>query len=128
VIADDCDEVLQEIQSLLDPEFEVVCAVKDGQSLLPAVREWRPDAVVTDLSMPGRSGLDAGRQVVAEGLCESVILLTGFHEPLLVESAIRTGIRGYVLKVDAGDELITAVRFVMEGAVYISKGALTRPG
>jgi DNA-binding NarL/FixJ family response regulator len=68
------------------------------------------------------NGMDAGRQILQEGLCKAVILLTTFNEPQLVASAMQAGIRGYVLKIEACEELIPSVRTVLSGGLYLSRG------
>jgi DNA-binding NarL/FixJ family response regulator len=96
--------------------------VKEGLALVQAAFELRPDAVISDIKMPRLNGIDAGRQILQKGLCQAVIALTTYNEPLLVESAMQAGIRGYVLKVQAGEELIPAVRTVLGGGIYLSRG------
>ena len=122
VIADDRPDVLGEIRCLLAPEFDVAGSAPDGSALIRAVGELRPDAVISDIRMPGMNGIDAGRQILDEGLCKAVIVLTMHNEPQFVDSAMQAGIRGYVLKVEASEELIPAVRAVVDGGAYLSRG------
>jgi DNA-binding NarL/FixJ family response regulator len=124
VLADDHEELLEEIRHLLAPEFEVVGSVSSGGAMLEEVRNLQPDAVVSDIGMPGVNGIDAGRQLLQSGLCASIIMLTMYNEPQLVQSALRAGILGYVLKVDAGEELSAALRAVIAGDQYLSRGVL----
>jgi DNA-binding NarL/FixJ family response regulator len=122
VLADDHLDLLEEIRYLLAPEFDVVSSVKEGSALIQAAFELRPDAIISDIHMPRLNGIDAGRRILQEGLCKAVILLTTYHEPQLVASAMQAGIRGYVLKVEASEELIPAVRAVVSGGAYLSRG------
>ncbi len=124
VLADDHTDVLEEIQHLLAPQFDVLRTVRDGPALVEAVAELRPDAVVSDFQMPGLNGIEAGAQILQQGLCKAVILLTMYNEPLLVNQALAAGIRGFVLKVDAGDELVPALHEVMGGGRYLSQGVV----
>ena len=103
VLADDHPDVLDEVRHLLEFEFDVVFAVGDGNALFHAVAESRPDAVISDAQMPGLGGLEAGEQIIRQGLCSAVIVLTMYSDRHLVGKALRAGIRGYVLKVDASD-------------------------
>lgn len=121
VVADDHAEMREAVQSVLDPEFDVVRAVSGGKELLHATASLKPDVVVTDMAMPDLDGIEAGRQIVAQQLAEAVIVLTMHNDPQLVERALAAGIRGFVLKVDAGDELVTAVNHVAEGTTYVSR-------
>lgn len=126
VLADDSKDVLDELRQLLEFEFDVLIAVTDGSALIQAVTERRPDAVVSDIQMPGLGGIEAGEQIVRQGLCNSVLLLTMYNEPQLVGKALQAGIRGYVLKVDASEELIPALHTVLSGGSYLSRAVSER--
>jgi two-component system nitrate/nitrite response regulator NarL len=128
VLADDNPDVLDELRRLLDLEFDVLSAVTDGHSLIQAVAERRPDAVVSDIQMPGLSGIEAGEQIVRQGLCNAVLVLTMYNEQQLVGKAIQAGIRGYVLKVDASEELIPAIHTVLGGGRYLSQAVSEKWG
>jgi DNA-binding NarL/FixJ family response regulator len=122
-LADDHAGILEEIRELLEPEFHVIGSASEGASLIRVVKESKPDGVVADVEMPGLSGIDAGREIVRRGLCDAVVMLSMYNDPLLIEKARLAGIRGYVLKEDAGEELIPALRAVMAGGQYLSRGA-----
>jgi DNA-binding NarL/FixJ family response regulator len=76
LLADDHRIMAEGLQSLLKDEFDLVGTVADGHQLVDAARKLRPDVIVTDFSMPVLSGLDALRQIKAEGLDAKVIFLT----------------------------------------------------
>jgi DNA-binding NarL/FixJ family response regulator len=122
-LADDRADILEEIRSLLEPEFQVVCAATEGDALIRGVQQCKPDGVVSDVEMPGLSGIDAGREIIRRGLCSAVIMLSMYNYPILIQTALGAGIRGYVLKEDAGEELIPALRTVMAGGLYLSQRA-----
>jgi DNA-binding NarL/FixJ family response regulator len=124
-LADDRADILEEIRSLLEPEFQVVCSANEGAALIQAVDESKPDGVVADVQMPGLNGIDAGREIVRRGLCDAVVMLSMYDDPILIQTALVAGIRGYVLKEDAGEELIPALRTVMTGGRYLSRRART---
>ena len=90
--------------------------------LVNAVVESKPDIVVTDVQMPGRTGIEAGREIIQRNLCGAVVVLSIYKDPGLVKSALDSGIRGYVLKDEAGDELIPALNTVLSGGRYLSRG------
>ena len=125
LLADDHREVLEEVRGLLERQFEIVGSAGDGQALLSAVEQLRPDAVVSDIKMPLVDGIEAGRRILREGVCAAVILLTMYNDRRLVHSALESGIRGYVLKVDAGEELALAIETVAGGGTYLSRGVPT---
>jgi DNA-binding NarL/FixJ family response regulator len=122
VLADDHPGMLEQIRLLLADEFEVVGSASEGQALLSLVAQLRPDAVVADVHMPLLDGIEAGRRMLEEGLCRAVVILTVYNYPHLVGSALACGIRGYVLKEDAGEELALAVNTVAGGGAYLSSG------
>ena len=124
VLADDHPGMVEEIRLLLARDFDVVGSVSEGRALLSAVSQLKPDAVVSDINMPLVDGLEAGRRILRAGLCPAVIILTLYNEPELVHRALESGIRGYVLKVDAGEELALAVETVVGGGTYVSSGVL----
>jgi CheY-like chemotaxis protein len=122
VLADDHDEVREQICQLLDPEFEVLRAVDEGVALVEAAAELKADAVVTDIQMPRMSGIEAGGQILKRGLCDTVVMLSMYADAHLVNAALQAGIRAYVLKVDASEELIPAIYAAMRGERYLSQG------
>jgi DNA-binding NarL/FixJ family response regulator len=122
VLAEDHPGMREEICHLLAPEFEVAGSVGDGQTLLLAVAQLKPDAVVSDIHMPVMDGIEASRRILQEGLCSAVIILTVYNDPQVVDIALESGIRGYVLKADAGEELALALHAVAGGGTYLSSG------
>jgi DNA-binding NarL/FixJ family response regulator len=120
VIADDHCIVAEGIQRILVDDFALLDVVDDGDALLGAVRMLKPDLVVSDISMPGRSGLDVLKELRAEGSRVPFIFLTMHAEPALAAAAMRAGANGYVLKYAAGKDLVTAVRQVLAGGVYVT--------
>ncbi len=122
VLADDREDVMREIQSLLNDDFEIANSVTGGLALICAARDLKPHVVISDIEMPGINGIEACRRIIQKDLCKAAIILTMHNDAQLVREAFGAGIRGYVLKVDAGEELIPAIRSVMSGSRYRSKG------
>ena len=121
LLADDHAIVTDGLAKILeDAGFDVVGAVRDGHQLVEAAKKLRPDVIITDLSMPGLSGIDVLARVKTERLESKVIVLTMHHDADLATDAIRGGASGFLLKESAGDELIAAVRHALEGKVYIT--------
>jgi DNA-binding NarL/FixJ family response regulator len=135
LLADDHPVVAEGLASLLRDDFTLVGTVTDGASLLDAARRLGPDVIVTDVSMPGMSGLDALRRIRGDGLAVKVIFLTVHADVRLASEALRAGATGFVLKDAAGTELIAAIREVLRGRIYVTPrlapdvlAALARPG
>jgi two-component system, NarL family, response regulator NreC len=120
VIADDHQVVAQGLSRLLEREVEVVGTANDGGQLVDLARLHRPDIVVADINMPVMSGLEAMRQLKAEGLRAKFIFLTLQSEPRLASEALRAGAAGYLLKQAAGEELIEAIHAVAQGLTYLT--------
>jgi len=121
LLADDHAIVTDGLARILkEAHFDVVGAVRDGQQLLDAATRLRPDVIITDLAMPGLSGLAALARLRAEHVQSKVIVLTMHHDADLATDAIRGGASGFLLKESAGDELLTAVRHALDGKVYIT--------
>jgi DNA-binding NarL/FixJ family response regulator len=121
-LADDHGDFLREVAELLANEFEIVGTVQDGLAVLEMAAATRPDVVVLDVRMPKLSGLEAGRRLIQKDLCSVVVVLTMYNEPLLAKAATDAGMRGYVLKVRAAEDLIPAIYAAIQGGVFVSPG------
>jgi len=121
ILADDHQIVRQGIRTLVERQgVQVVAEAADGLTLIEQVRLHLPDLAIVDVSMPGLNGIDATRQMVAALPTLAVVLLTMHDEELHVSAALRAGVRGYVLKTQAADELLDAIRTVSMGGTYLS--------
>ena len=121
VLADDHPMVRYGITAVLAdaPEVEVVGEAADGEALVEAVRELRPDVVVTDLDMPGVDGVEATKRLRASYPDVPVLVLTLHDEDESLFAALRAGARGYLLKGADRAELVRAILSVAAGeAVY----------
>jgi DNA-binding NarL/FixJ family response regulator len=120
VVADDYEEMLSIVKEVLQSEFEVVAAVRDGRDLLKAVRNFKPDVIIANINMPEMSGIEATRIILEEDFDAKIILLTMYNDRKVVEVGISAGAKGYVFKLAADRELVPAVYEVIEGGFYIS--------
>lgn len=126
LLADDHAVVRDGLISLLrEHHFDVVGAVGDGHALLEAAKKLRPDVIITDVTMPKMGGVEALTRLVAAQPDVRVILLTMHDDAELATRAMRAGAVGFLVKEAAGDELVNAIRQVMQGRVYLSP-AVTR--
>jgi DNA-binding NarL/FixJ family response regulator len=120
LIADDHTLVAEACVKLLEPEFEVVGIFADGQALLAAVPELRPDVIVLDVGMPLMNGLEAGKRIKRLVRTVRLVYLTMNTDIGIAAEAFRGGASGYLLKTSASAELVTAVREVLKGKQYVS--------
>ena len=122
LIADDHKLVAECCKHLLEPEFDVVGTVFDGEALLQASSDLQPDVVVLDISMPQCNGLDAGEKIKNRNGKTRIVYLTMHTEPDIAAEAFRRGASGYVLKQSDAEELAIALRQVMRGESYLAPG------
>ena len=117
LLAEDQALVLGALAALLSLEgdLEVVGTAADGDTALAKVRELRPDVLVTDIEMPGLSGLELAARVRAECPQVRVIIVTTFARPGYLRRALEVGARGYLLKDAPSEQLADAVRRVQAG-------------
>jgi len=110
------------LRRLLEAEghFEVVAEAADGQEAVRRVIETRPDLVLMDVGLPGISGVEATRQIRGALPECKVLILSGYDRPSFVQAALMEGASGYVLKTATSEELLVAVRAVLDGKCYLS--------
>lgn len=122
IIADDHAVVRQGIRSVLEEGggLQVVAEAADGGEALALVEEHRPDVVLLDVSMPGKTGLEVAKELREAGREIGILVLSMHDEPEYVLEAVRAGADGYVLKDVAPAELRDAVAAVRDGREYFS--------
>lgn len=99
----------------LEADFEVAAECGDGESAWQAVQTLRPDLLLTDIEMPGLSGLDLAHRVHAAGLPMRVVILTTFGRAGYLRRALDAGAHGYLLKDAPSEQLAAALRTVHAG-------------
>ena len=119
-LADDHQEVIEYVQKLLEPQFDVVGTINDGRSLLAAAEKFQPDVMIVDISMPVLNGFEAVRRLIKKDSKRKVVFLTIHEYRALVDKALASGALGYVLKTRADTDLIEAVEEALEGRCYVS--------
>lgn len=119
VVADDHPVMLAMLGSILGQWGDVVAVVTDGDALVEAAQLWQPDLIISDISMPRRSGLEATRTIQHCAPQSKVIILTVHREALYLSLAFQAGARGYLLKQSALAELPRAILRVLEGDRYV---------
>jgi DNA-binding NarL/FixJ family response regulator len=121
LLADDHTETRNLLRCLLEPEFDVVEDVTDGQALVVAAKRLSPDVIVTDISMPGVDGITATAAILRTDPTARIVLVTVHADRSLVDRGLSTGALGYVMKLRAGDDLVPAVHAALRGERYASQ-------
>ena len=120
LLADDHAQTMQLWRTLLEPEFEVVGTVNDGESLVHAAERLAPDVIVSDIGMPGMSGIAAAGAILRRHPAARIIFATIHADSALLRTSLAAGAYAYVLKVRAADDLAPAVRAALRGEMLIS--------
>jgi DNA-binding NarL/FixJ family response regulator len=120
LLADDHPPLLEAVSTLLKPRFDLVGIVTDGAMLVSETLRLRPDAIVTDITMPVMTGIDAVIQLRKSGSSVKVVFLTIHSEEEFLRACIAEGALGYVLKSRMQTHLIPAIDAALEGRTYIS--------
>jgi len=122
VLADDHQIVRHGLRSLLstEPDIEVVGEADNGRAVIRLVQELSPQVVIMDISMPDLNGIEATRQILSDFSGVKVIALSMHSDSLFVLNMFKAGASGYLLKDCALEELVKAVRTVMNRKIYLS--------
>jgi DNA-binding NarL/FixJ family response regulator len=110
------------------PDLEVCGEADETRTALAALDAARPDLLVVDISLNGPDGLDLVKAVRARSETETlpVLMLSMHDESIYAERALRAGANGYIMKQEATDRLLTAIRRILNGEVYLSNRAASR--
>jgi DNA-binding NarL/FixJ family response regulator len=123
-LVDDQTLVRQGVRSLLElsDAVQVIGEARDGEEAIVEIPRIKPDVVLLDLRMPGKSGLEVLEHLSRTGELPPTIILTTFDEDQLVLNGLRAGARGFLLKDVSLEQLVTAIKTVADG------GSLVQPG
>jgi len=124
ILADDHQIVRQGLRILLEAEtdMKVVAEADNGRKVLKLAQELLPDVIIMDLSMPELNGIEATRQILSGASGIKVIALSMHSDSLFVLNMIKSGASGYLLKDCALEELVKAIRAVVDDKTYLSPG------
>jgi two-component system, NarL family, response regulator NreC len=122
LLADDHIMVRQGIRTLLERAgFHVVAEAIDGQEAVALAEKTKPDVAVLDLIMPTLNGIDAGRQILRANRSTAIVILTMQMDEHNVARALRAGIRAYLLKTQATEDLVRAIHEVVRGQTFFGE-------
>lgn len=125
VLADDHPQLLDAAVALLEPHFEIVATAMDGKTLVAEALRLRPDVIVTDITMPVLSGLDAIRMLREADFTPKTVILTIHAEKEFLSACLGEGALGYVVKSRMNAHLVPAIQAALIGEQYISPFGFT---
>ncbi len=122
LLVDDQKIMRDALRSFLEkhPGMEVVAEAENGRTAIKLTRKFRPDVIVMDIIMPDLNGIDATRQIVEEFPGTKVIALSMHSDRQFVVGMLKAGALGYLLKDCVLEELVLAVRAVLNNQTYLS--------
>ncbi len=125
LLADDHPDLRLIVSDLLNSMFDVVGAVRDGESLLNAAAYLKPDVLVMDISMPVLTGIEAAQRLKERGDTARIVFLTVHYDPDFVRASLATGAFGYVVKPRLASDLVHAIREALADRIFISPSVPT---
>lgn len=122
-IVDDHPIMRQGLAQLISHEPDLVVAgeASDAASALTAIQETAPDLVIIDISLPGKNGLELIKDIRAANKTVALLVHSMHDEGLYVERVLRAGAQGYIMKHEGGKKVMTAIRRVLDGDIYVSE-------
>ncbi len=122
LLADDHEVARKGVKALLDahPGWQVVGEASDGREAVEHARELRPDVVIMDITMPGLTGMEAAKRILIEFPDTKLLFFTMHNSEQMVHEALGAGAHGYVLKSDAGADLVSAIQGLTRQKIFIS--------
>jgi len=128
LLVDDHPIFTMGMTELLNQETDfVVCAVaEDIASARVAIGEHSPDLAIIDITLAGDNGLELVKEVTSKKKCIPILVLSMHDEQVWAERAIRAGAKGYIMKGEASDNVISALRNILAGKIYVSSSIMSR--
>ena len=128
MIVEDHPLMQKGMEMTLDAEMdmEVVGMASSGEEALLLVEKVSPDLAVVDISLPGMSGLELIKHLRMRNDALRILVVSRHEEELFAERAVRAGAQGYIMKIDAGEQVADAVRKIAGGGVYLSEKISSR--
>lgn len=124
LLADDHKEIRDRAVRLLEPEFEVVGAVSDGNALVRVYAQLKPDVCIIDISMPYLNGIEAAIKLRENGSEARIVFLTVNEDSDFVRAALKTGALGYVVKSRMATDLCLAINGAIRGDRFVSPSCI----
>jgi DNA-binding NarL/FixJ family response regulator len=128
IVVDDHPIVRQGLVQMIghEPDMEVCGEAEGAGDALKAIAATNPDAAIVDLSLKGSSGLELLKDIRVRHPKLPVLVLSVYDESMYAERALRAGARGYMMKEEAAEKVLTAIRRILSGQIYLSENMASR--
>jgi DNA-binding NarL/FixJ family response regulator len=122
LVVDDFEPWRRFVFSMLQnqPQYRIICEVSDGSEAVQKAQELQPDLILLDVGLPTLNGIEAARRIRERGAKSIILFVSEDRSPDVAEEALGTGASGYVVKSDAGSELVPALEAVLQGQQFVS--------
>ncbi|MDD5539030.1 MAG: response regulator transcription factor [Candidatus Omnitrophica bacterium] len=124
-IVDDHDIIREGLKTILrrQSDYEVIGEAKDGEEALEKVNSLKPDILLLDITMPKKTGLEIIEQVLKKSPSTKILIISVHKANAYVLKALQSGVKGYLSKENAADDLLQALRKIVSGQVYLDAQA-----
>lgn len=121
-VVDDYEPWNRQVSTMLqkEPDLQVIGQASDGLEAVQQAQKLRPDLILMDIGLPTLNGIEATRRIREVSPASKILFVSENRSPEIVDKALSNGAGGYVVKSDAGGELLTAIRAVLEGKRFVS--------
>lgn len=124
LVVDDHEPFRQFVCSIISKvaRWQVVGEVSDGLEAVQRAEEVQPDLILLDIGLPNLNGVEAANRIQRVAPISKIVFVTSENDSDVVHAALSNGAKGYVLKSDAGSELLPGLEIVLAGGRFVSKG------
>jgi DNA-binding NarL/FixJ family response regulator len=128
LLVDDHEVARRSIRSVLsgNSTIQIVAETADGEEAIVRAQEVHPDIVLLDISLPGISGIDAAKSISKASPASRIIFVSQHDSVRVAKDALSAGASGYVVKSDAGRDLLDAITAALDGRTFVSRTLLAR--
>ena len=128
LVVDDHEIARRGIRSVLsaDVNLDVICEAVDGEEAIKRAAELHPSIILLDITLPGMNGIQAARRIRVVSPDSRIIFLSQHDSVQIAKDALGVGAKAYVVKSDAGRDLLAAIQAVQEGREFVSRTLLAR--
>lgn len=121
-IVDDHPLLRQGLAQLINQEEDLICIgeAEDAKGALDGIEKSKPDVAIVDISLNGTSGIELTKDILTKNPKTLVLMLSMYDESVYLERSLRAGAKGYLVKRDTTDHVVSAIKAVLRGKIYVS--------